>query len=337
MPHLPLLFPLPISVPDRWPKEIGRSVTEVRSTSSAARPLLPLVVSLKGRISASAMPALDQTFLQLCQSPYVILNLEAVDSLETSVAEYLQSQAQRILRVSASVFSIVVSHNQLRVKSDLDRGKVNYCYNLATPPVAGDSEPNHQKQIRAYETLVDAIRDARYKHNSSTCFLPAKLDFTLATLCKDILHRYASSKQQFVLPELRLVGMMLRVLKHGETIACSEYPFLPAFIVLDGRVAVRQHATSVTGARKNCIRKAVHSAANNIFRRKAQTDDKDVISMIRGSLYGTGSHMVAPQLPFCARVNSESCLILDIDAAHDPHWGEIVKRERQRGTTEKID
>ncbi|KAJ5047781.1 hypothetical protein J3E74DRAFT_295580 [Bipolaris maydis] len=267
----------------------------------------------------------DQIFGRYCQSSHIILNLEAVDSAETSVAEYIQTQAKKTQ--DTLFFSIVVSHTQLTLKSDLERGKVDCSYSVATPPVVSAPASVSQKQLRVYDTLEDAICGLRYEHRSSSSFLPAN---SLTALCKTILHQHNRNNKQFTLPELHSAGTVVRVLACGETIACSEYPFLPAFVILDGRVALREHATSLGGGKRMCIRKAVPSAARAIFRRKTTEKDRDNISVIEGSVHGAGPRVIAPLLPFCARVDSETCLILDIDA-RNTHWAEIIKRWRQIG------
>ncbi|KAJ6192172.1 hypothetical protein J3E72DRAFT_273532 [Bipolaris maydis] len=197
----------------------------------------------------------------------------------------------------------------------------------ATPPVVSAPASVSQKQLRVYDTLEDAICGLRYEHRSSSSFLPAN---SLTALCKTILHQHNRNNKQFTLPELHSAGTVVRVLACGETIACSEYPFLPAFVILDGRVALREHATSLGGGKRMCIRKAVPSAARAIFRRKTTEKDRDNISVIEGSVHGAGPRVIAPLLPFCARVDSETCLILDIDA-RNTHWAEIIKRWRQIG------
>lgn len=299
--------------------------------------MLPLVVSLKGRIGSSVISSLNQSFTRYCQSPHVILNLEAVDSVETSVAECIQGRAERILQRDASLFSIVVSRSQSGVKSDLERSKLNYSYDLATPPATSDSESTNRKQLRAYETLEHAIRDARYGYQSSPCFLPEKLDLSLIALCEATLHQHTSRKQQLTISDLRSAGKMVRELECGDTIACSEYPLLPAFVVLDGRVAIRKLcATGVDSASKKCIRKAVPFAVKAIFQRKVPSEDK-APEIVEGSLHGNTPCIVAPRSPFCARVDSESCLILDIDAAHNQHWRDFIERGRQSGAIKDID
>ncbi|KAL6166017.1 hypothetical protein ACJQWK_07387 [Exserohilum turcicum] len=141
VPYAPSLFS-PMSFPSDLSKEMGYTVTELQSSSSTARLMLPVVVSLKGRISSSAIPSLDKIFGRYCQSSHIILNLEAVDSAETSVAEYIQTQAKKIQK-DTLFFSIVVSHTQLTLKSDLKRGKVDYSYSIVTPPVVSAPASSH--------------------------------------------------------------------------------------------------------------------------------------------------------------------------------------------------
>lgn len=135
------MFPLPTSVADSCSKEMGCSVTELRSSSSPARPngpMLPHVVRLKGRIGSSVIPLLERSLVQCGQAPYVILDLRAVVAVETSVAEYIQSQvkrylqsqdeeyiqsqAERILQRHVPLLKIVVPHSRLAVM-DLDRAR----------------------------------------------------------------------------------------------------------------------------------------------------------------------------------------------------------------------
>lgn len=311
-------------------------VTELQSSSTEARPILPLVVSLKGRIGSSTIPLLDQYLALCCQSPHVILNLRAVDSVETSVAEYLQSQAERILQRQASPFSIVLSRSQSGVKGDLERGKVNYSCVPVTSPVADFVDLVGRKQLLAYESLGDAIRVARYGYQSSSCLLSAESNLSVSALWEVVLHRHSSSKPMFTFSELCSKGTTVRKLKYGETIACSEYPFPPAFIILDGRVVFQElHAASVNSRSRKCIRKAVSSAMQAVFKSERVVKDQQSPRTMEGTLYGKGPHIVAPTSPFCARVDSESCLILDIDPTHGQHCNRIVERAIRNGATKE--
>lgn len=325
------MSPTPTIVPEMSSKEMTSSVAEQRSSSSEARPMLPLVVSLKGRIGSSVIPSLDEIFTKCCQSPHAILNLEAADSVETSVAEYIQGRAERTLQKEASSFSIVMSRNHSGMKSDLERSKLNYSYDPPTPLAASVAESTEPKQLRVYENLQDAIRDVRYEYQSNSCVLPDKLCLSLTTLCEAILHQYiTTSKQQSILPEHRSARMMVRNLECGETIACFKYPLLPAFIVLNGRVAIRElHATAVDSASRKCIREAVPSIMKAVFCREVTVKDEQYPEIVEGSLHGNGPQVVAPRSPFCARVDSKSCSILDIDPTYNQYWGNIIERVRQ--------
>jgi hypothetical protein len=223
----------------------------------------------------------------------------------------------------------VVSANQLAVVNDLKRGGVNYGYNLATPLETSVPDRIDRKQLRAYETLKDAICNVPYECVPSSCLPIANLDAIFAALSDFVQYQRTSTNLEFRLSELRLADVIVRDLKLGDTIACSDYPFQPSFIIIEGLVSVRQlQAAPVDGATRKCVRQAVPLAVKSMFRRKTVTKAAAVSTMERSS-YGDKPKVVAPQFPFCARVLSNSCLILVIDAAHVARWNEIVERARQ--------
>jgi hypothetical protein len=313
--------------------------------------MLPTVVRLRGRIDSLVIPALDRSLVRCGQAPYVILDLRAVDAVETSVVEYIQSQVKRYIQSQdeeyiqsqvgrirqrhAPLLKLVVPHSQLTVM-DLARGKVNYGRQPAMSPVAGVPASVDAQPLLAYETLEDAIRDARYGDVSSSCLPTAKPDASFDALSEVIFPQQTSSKLEFILPQLPSAGLMVRKLERGETIACSEYPFQPSFVILEGVVDVRQlHAAPVDGASRKCVRKAVLLAVKAIFQRKTQTK-VDRPTMMEGTPGGVRPKVVAPRFPFCARVMSESCWILEIDPTHVPRWDEIVERARQSGAMEDM-
>ena len=233
------------------------------------------------------------------------------------MAEYIQSQIERILQRHGQPLSIVVRHSQLAVMADLERGKVN------------------KLQYRAHEALEEAIRDARYGNMSALCVPNAKLD---ATDSLDTLRSMfqANNDMKPTLAELRWKGLRVRERKRGEAIACSKYPLQSSFIILEGLVAVRQRraATPDTTHRK-CIRKAVPQRVAAMFQHKEKPAEQDLV-MMEGSLCGAGPKIVTPQVPFCARVESRICWILDFHSTHDQLLQEIVEQSRQSGTKKEM-
>jgi anti-anti-sigma regulatory factor len=325
-----------MSIADGLSKEMDCSATELQPSSSSAReeaPMLPRVVHLNGRIDSSVIPFLAQSLAPSVQAPYVILDLLEVDAIETSVAEYIQSEAEK-KRVAP--LSIVVSCSQLAVTNDLGRGKVNYSHQLAASPVRGAPNAVGKMQVRAYETLDDAICVARYGHTLSFCVLNANMDAAFAELNEVISNPLTSGKLEFILPELHLEGVRVRELKRGDTIACAKYPFQPSYIILKGRVDVRQpSAAPVDDESRICIRKTILAAARAIFQRQTGKKEDPAVT-IGGPRYIDGPKVVAPQPSCCARVASESCQILDMDPARYQRWCEIVERARQSGDTKEM-
>jgi hypothetical protein len=297
--------------------------------------MLPRVVRLEGRIDYSVIPLLAQSLGPSVQAPYVILDLSKVAAVETSVAEYIQSEAERDLPKRVAPLSIVVSCSQLAVTNDLGRGKLNYSHQLAASSVLDAPSAVDVKQLPAYETLEDAICVARYGHTPRCC-TDANLDAAFVTLNKVISNPQTSGKLESLLPELHSAGVRVRELKRGDTIACADYPFHPPFIIIEGRVDVRQLcAVPVGDESRRCIRKSVLAAARALFRRQVG-NKKDSAMTAEGSRYFDGPKFVAPRPPCCARVASEYCQILDIDPARYQRWCEIVARARQSDATKEM-
>ena len=336
MPYFPPVLTLPTSIADGLSKETDCSVTELLPSSSSARsegPMLPRVVHLKGRVNSSVVPLLAQSLASCVHTPYVILNLLKVDAVDTSVVEYIQSEVEK-KRVAP--LSIVVSCSQLAVTNDLRRGKVNYSHRLVVSPVRGAPNAVSEKQAPAYETLDDAICVARYGHTPSFCVLDANLDAAFTRLNEVISNPQTSDKLKSILPELRSAGVRVRELKWGDTIACADYPLQPSFIIIDGRVDVRQLCAAPVGDEsRRCMRKAVLAAARAIFRPQVRNKIDSTMEP-QGSRYVRGPTFVAPRPPCCARVVSEYCQILDIDPARYQRWCEIVARARRSGTTKEM-
>jgi hypothetical protein len=230
----------------------------------------------------------------------------------------------------------VVSANQLAVVNDLKRGGVNYGYDLATPLVAGVPDRIYGKQLRAYGTLKDAICNVPYKCVPGSCLPTVNLDTSFAALRDLVQYQQTSINLEFRPSQLRLAGVIVRELKLGDTIACSDYPFQPSFIIIEGLVSVRQlEVAPADSATRKCVRQAVSLAVKSMFRRKTPPKEATVSTM-QGSSYDDEPKVVMPQFPFCARVLSKSCLILVIDAAHVARWDKIVERARQNGATKEM-
>ncbi|KAI0572199.1 sulfate transporter [Pyrenophora tritici-repentis] len=338
VPRLSLVFPLSTSIA----KEMDCYATELPSSSSPARPeglMLPPVVRFKGRVGSLVIPPLDQILARCDKAPYIILDLLQVDAIETSVAEYIQSRAGRILERHAPLLIIVVPRSRFAVMGDLKRGKVDHGPHPAISLGVGVPNPANEKQIQVYETLEDAIRHARNGALSRTCLSAAEQDACFAALSNTFLHQQTSNELGLSLAELRSAGLVIQNLKRGDAIACSEYPFQPSFVILDGRVTVRQlHAAPLPGARRKCIRKAVPAAVKACFRREARTEEKGPVPVtMEGSLCGVGPKVVAPRFLFCARVESEFCLIIDINSTHHQRRNEIVELDGQSGASKEME
>ncbi|RYN71110.1 hypothetical protein AA0119_g13678 [Alternaria tenuissima] len=227
---------------------------------------------------------------------------------------------------------------------DLDRGGVNYSWDVATSPVGGTSDPVdgapgtgdkdpdsvEKKKLQAYGGLEDAIRDARYRDGSRSSHSASKQDSGVSL-------QQTGGELQFILRNLPSPGLVVRKLKYGDIIACSDYPFQPSFVILEGLVDVRELCDApVDGAGRMCVRKAILLAVKAIFRRKTKTagDSEKIVSESPCE----GRHkVVAPHYPFCARVQSESCLILDIDPALIPRWNEIVEEASQSSASKETE
>ncbi|KNG46179.1 hypothetical protein TW65_07075 [Stemphylium lycopersici] len=241
--HLPPVFPLPTPVVNSLSKDFECSVMEMLPSSPPERlkrPMLPPLLRFKGRVDSLAIPRIEEFFACYCQAPCIILDLEAVDAVETSVAEHIQSQAEGIRQKNAQRLSIVVPRTRLAVKDDLERGKVDFDRCPVLPPVDGTPNLISKRPLRTYGTLENAIRDALYGDVSSSYLQAAKLDDDFPALREVILKYQIRNMLETTLPEPRWAGLTVRGLKRGETIACSLYPFQPSFVILEGLVAVRQ-------------------------------------------------------------------------------------------------
>ncbi|RYN62681.1 hypothetical protein AA0117_g12904 [Alternaria alternata] len=315
---------------------------ELRSSTSSARqnpPLLPPVVQFRGDIDSFVAPPLEQSFARCGQPSCIILDLQEVCSVGTDLAQCIQREAERI----AARIKIVLPRSRLAVM-DLDRGGVNYSWDVATSPVGGTSDPVdgapgtgdkdpdsvEKKKLQAYGGLEDAIRDARYRDGSRSSHSASKQDSGVSL-------QQTGGELQFILRNLPSPGLVVRKLKYGDIIACSDYPFQPSFVILEGLVDVRELCDApVDGAGRMCVRKAILLAVKAIFRRKTKTagDSEKIVSESPCE----GRHkVVAPHYPFCARVQSESCLILDIDPALIPRWNEIVEEASQSSASKETE
>ncbi|RYN15979.1 hypothetical protein AA0116_g12652 [Alternaria tenuissima] len=330
-------------VADSLSKEMDcPAAEELRSSTSSARqnpPLLPPVVQFRGDIDSFVAPPLEQSFARCGQPSCIILDLQEVCSVGTDLAQCIQREAERI----AARIKIVLPRSRLAVM-DLDRGGVNYSWDVATSPVGGTSDPVdgapgtgdkdpdsvEKKKLQAYGGLEDAIRDARYRDGSRSSHSASKQDSGVSL-------QQTGGELQFILRNLPSPGLVVRKLKYGDIIACSDYPFQPSFVILEGLVDVRELCDApVDGAGRMCVRKAILLAVKAIFRRKTKTagDSEKIVSESPCE----GRHkVVAPHYPFCARVQSESCLILDIDPALIPRWNEIVEEASQSSASKETE
>lgn len=292
----------------------GLEQPSLRIHSSNNEVMFPPIVCLKGSVTSAVIPRI-QRFLETLRSVShgkplcLIVDLQAVDVIETCVADFMRGQAMILTRLSPTwSLVIVVSEENRVITSDLGRGNLK----LKWPPVTVLDD----SCVLAFQSLEIAIRTHRYESLVGSDVATVSFE-SLEELSRVMTYPQIPTiyERLHLLYDLHAAGLKVRKLSRGEVVSCVRYPFRSNFIVLAGQVIVRKvrHDNPnrlPQGTVRQATIKASKALVSQLLRRRAQVLEED--SLIRAYQTGDKFESSAETL-CCAHAASEVCWILDID------------------------